>query len=514
MRHLAHACSWRCLAQWKEDRAGTESIFEAAHAPTLSCDAPFNDLQPYYWVVQGIEGGTVDPSLPAGQLLLLAVRVVGTPGIGLGFKVLGTTAIVVSNAAAEPSEWQYRTKDMTSCGAATDCEQWTTAIAPAPPTPDCERCVYLVGQPRGPNTAPAQIIRSPLRNLLDLDFSAVEMLCTDNQWRPRLPDAVRWPHAPMGLFTQQPSTTLLFNSFLNRWIAASTDAFAGKHIVLWSSEGADVGGPWRSDVMYTLPPPFSDASEVFCYAVKLHPHLATSPNEIVSTVMSNAFNMSVLFGDTQQANFGGTQIYTPYVLRTTLVKSDDDRMPPRDYWPTQAWRHASPGSQGLNASALAEASRYLHATNQRGWDKLLPNGTTLPNGSALPNGTWWLSRSMDALLVVRGGRVVHEEYSAQSGKDIPHDVCSATKSIAWMGLAHAANLGKLSLDTNVTDYYPNLKPAKAGDPSLQLKHVMNMDGSLNFTQANSHLDNLSAWTLAKAPGSGFQYSGLNSMLAG
>ena len=45
MRHLAHACSWRCLTQWKEDRAGTESIFEAAHAPTLSCDAPFNDLQ-------------------------------------------------------------------------------------------------------------------------------------------------------------------------------------------------------------------------------------------------------------------------------------------------------------------------------------------------------------------------------------------------------------------------------------------------------------------------------------
>ena len=57
-------------------------------------------------------------------------------------------------------------------------------------------------------------------------------------------------------------------------------------------------------------------------------------------------------------------------------------------------------------------------------------------------------------------------------------------------------------------------PAKAGDPPYQLKQIMSMDGSLNFTQANSHLDNLSAWTMAKSPGSGFQYSGLNSMLAG
>ena len=37
----------------------------------------------------------------------------------------------------------------------------------------------------------------------------------------------------MGLFDQQPSTTLVFNAFLNRWIAASTNAFAGKEIVLY-----------------------------------------------------------------------------------------------------------------------------------------------------------------------------------------------------------------------------------------------------------------------------------------
>ena len=316
---------------WKSDAAtgAPLSIFEAsAGQPTLRCAEPFDDLAPYYWVVQGIDAATVLQPQPGvaqvDKLLLLAVRVAGTPGVGLGFKVLGTTAIVVSNpaTAADPSEWQYTAKDMTTCGDdPSTCEQWTTAIAPAPATADCTACVYLVGQP-GPTTAKAQIMRSPLSALLELNFSSGEILCSDGQWRPRLPGAPLPPMAQrMGLFDQQPSTTLVFHPFLNKWLAAATNAFAGKEILLWSTEGSDVAGPWRSEVMYTLPLPYNDGAEVFCYAVKIHPHLIDRPDELVTTVMSNAFNMSVLFGDVpnQQHNFGGNRIYTPYVLRTTLA---------------------------------------------------------------------------------------------------------------------------------------------------------------------------------------------------
>ena len=141
---------------WKSDTEGRPlSIFERSWSPTLPCSAPFDDLQPYYWVVQGIEGAEISPE--RAELLLLAVRVVGTPGIGLGFKVLGTTAIVVTNPSAEPHEWRYSTKDVTTCGDdPATCEQWTTAIAPAPATPDCLACIYIVGQP-GPTTAKAQV---------------------------------------------------------------------------------------------------------------------------------------------------------------------------------------------------------------------------------------------------------------------------------------------------------------------------------------------------------------------
>ena len=124
----------------------------------------------------------------------------------------------------------------------------------------------------------------------------------------------------------------------------------------------------------------------------------------------------------------------------------------REYWPTKAWRKAPPAAQGFNASALAEAARYLRTTNQKSWDKKIGNNT-------------WLTRHIDAFLVVRGGFVVHEQYWTPNGrKGVPHDVASATKSIAWMALAHAAMQGKLSLETRVDHFFPNL----ASDPPCKL----------------------------------------------
>ena len=250
----------------------TVSMFTPRHGfvghpdPSVSCARPFSDLRPYYWVVQGIESGTVDPSgtyLPPGRLFLLAVRVAGTPGVGLGFRVLGTTAIVVRDSSIEPSKWAYDTKDITTCYDAASCETWATAISIAPTSKDCVRCVYILG---GLSRAGKQsILRSPLDHLLLLDFSAAEVLADDGVWRPRVPGASTssWPHRAMGLFTQQPSTTLYFSPYLNQWLSASTNAFAGSELVLWSSEGADVAGPWRSEPLYKLPMPWADSTKFF-----------------------------------------------------------------------------------------------------------------------------------------------------------------------------------------------------------------------------------------------------------
>jgi hypothetical protein len=49
------------------------------------------------------------------------------------------------------------------------------------------------------------------------------------------------------------------------------------------TELADVASEWSSTLLYTLPPPFSNALLYYAYAVKLHPHLASSPDEMIIT---------------------------------------------------------------------------------------------------------------------------------------------------------------------------------------------------------------------------------------
>lgn len=75
----------------------------------------------------------------------------------------------------------------------------------------------------------------------------------------------------------------------------------------------DVTGPWNSTLAYVLPQPWSNVSRYYAYAVKLHPHLARSDDEMVITFVANAWNMSMLYGSEE------TMIYTPQVLRTNLT---------------------------------------------------------------------------------------------------------------------------------------------------------------------------------------------------
>ena len=120
----------------------------ARHA--VRCDAPFNETTPYNWIVAGIESGSA--GLPAGRLVLLAQRILATPGRGLGFAVLGTTLIAVDNAASgDPTLWNYRSTNLTSCQVSAvagspppPCETWAAGIFAAPAN-DCVGGVGCAG---------------------------------------------------------------------------------------------------------------------------------------------------------------------------------------------------------------------------------------------------------------------------------------------------------------------------------------------------------------------------------
>ena len=73
----------------------------------------------------------------------------------------------------------------------------------------------------------------------------------------------------------------------------------------------------------------------------------------------------------------------------------DTSLPPRAYWPTQGWRHATPASQGMNATLLAEAVEFVRLFNMGGGRRVLDRVQT---------GTRWaIDRHADAMLVVKGG---------------------------------------------------------------------------------------------------------------
>ena len=119
----------------------------------------------------------------------------------------------------------------------------------------------------------------------------------------------------MSLFPQQPEISLFYAAAYGKWIAAAFEGFMSTRLLLWSSTTADVRGPWRSQLIYTLPPPWSNGSRYYAYAPKLHPHLASGPNETVLSFASNAWDMAELFSARSEAAL----VYTPQMLRVDLA---------------------------------------------------------------------------------------------------------------------------------------------------------------------------------------------------
>lgn len=296
---------------WRENKTSGEPLNffwpQSSLERAVPCSDPFSETSSYWWVVAGIESSSAN--LAPGRLLLLAERVQGTPGQGLGFKVLGTSVIVVDNAADNPVQWSHRSVSLTTCGSAS-CETWSAGIVPAH---GCGvDCVYLVGSTGSPSSGRGQsLLRGSLQEMLELRFDALELLCDDGEWRPW--DGGTQSAAARSLFPQQSEVSLHFSPHLNRWLVPALDGFGGQHLLLWSTPSDDVRGPWTSTLAYTLPAPFSDIKHVYAYAAKLHPHLSDSPDELVMTYATNAWNMSELFAKKD------VMIYTPQVLRTNLT---------------------------------------------------------------------------------------------------------------------------------------------------------------------------------------------------
>ncbi len=130
----------------------------------------------------------------------------------------------------------------------------------------------------------------------------------------------------------------------------------------------------------------------------------------------------------------------------------------QDYWPTNGWQNATPESQEMDSSYLQAMLDYIDSNN-------------------LP---------IDAVLIVRNGRLVLEEYlSAYFGVDHKHELYSVTKSFSSALIGAAIQNGFIdNVNQRVLDFFPNrtFDNTDSRKENMTLEHVLTMTSGLEWDE--------------------------------
>lgn len=168
-----------------------------------------------------------------------------------------------------------------------------------------------------------------------------------------------------------------------------------------------------------------------------------------------------------------------------------DRLPTRDYWPTDGWRTAAPGALGMDVAGLEAAHTHLLAEYP----------------------------TITSLLVVRGGSLVFEHYADPSGPDTLHNVKSVTKSVTSALIGIAIATGDLAgLDETLGYVFPEAFTA-GSDPrkrDITVGDLLTMRSGLDWEEWRGTTLQMTAsknWVefvldrpVRQDPGTAFNYS--------
>lgn len=101
--------------------------------------------------------------------------------------------------------------------------------------------------------------------------------------------------------------TLFFHPLLKQFYVLSLLPFENQ-ITLYLSN--DLIGPWKPSPFFSLPSPYNDTKQVFCYAPKAHPQFS-SPNQITFSFNSDSFDFAMLLNE---------WVYTPQFYVATILE--------------------------------------------------------------------------------------------------------------------------------------------------------------------------------------------------
>jgi CubicO group peptidase (beta-lactamase class C family) len=190
-----------------------------------------------------------------------------------------------------------------------------------------------------------------------------------------------------------------------------------------------------------------------------------------------------------------------FALLFTPIRAQDAAVPAREYWPTDGWRASTPAEQGMDGDLLANITTTIEDERMT------------------------FARAM---LVVRHGYLVFEEYDNGFTADDRDNVRSVTKGVtsALVGIA-LANGDLDSLDVTATDFFPEYFEggANADKHDITLRDLLMMRSGLQWGEANwqviplweSDLDQMQRilnLPLENPPGDVWNYSTADAHLIG
>lgn len=134
--------------------------------------------------------------------------------------------------------------------------------------------------------------------------------------------------------------------------------------------------------------------------------------------------------------------------------------PTRAYWPTTAWRTASPESQGIDPDFLARADEYAFQRTGNEEDRA--------------------GIRTDGVVIVRNGYIVYERYARDYTAETPHLTWSVSKSFVNALFGIASEQGLLDIDEPAAKYFPALdKPDRR---SMTIRNILNMSSGISWSE--------------------------------
>ncbi len=143
-----------------------------------------------------------------------------------------------------------------------------------------------------------------------------------------------------------------------------------------------------------------------------------------------------------------------------IIKKQIRKTVKRDYWPTSAWKEASPQNAGLDEKMLSKVTDY--AFTRTGDDKNRKGIRT------------------DSIVIIKDGKLVYEKYARNYTKDKLHLVWSVTKSFVNALYGIARKDGFVRLEDYAFNYFPTLN--KDSYNEIKIDDILRMSSGLGWNE--------------------------------